>query len=180
MPSGHVRVSGTWKGLNKLYVKVGGTWKEARKGYIKVAGAWKLFHRFGEVVINGGVSSHDELGVECHSGITFGPNGQCYDLGPNLGDRTIITSGEWWSGEPDTGIGANYDVRYTSLSGTAWDFQEASINTWVNCSTEAKYRTVVTIMNPGTKSTTATFEISETTLASALDSASYTATCNNV
>jgi hypothetical protein len=39
--STHVKVSGTWRELDKNYVKVSGSWREVDKGYTKVSGSWR-------------------------------------------------------------------------------------------------------------------------------------------
>lgn len=49
MPS-HIRVSGTWKKIKKVYVRQSGVWKEVKKAYVRVGGVWKLVH-VGEIPI---------------------------------------------------------------------------------------------------------------------------------
>lgn len=134
----------------------------------------------GVVALTGGTISHVDSGVLVHSGITFHPNGYCYDLGIGIGDRTLFITGEWWSALPETNIGASYDVRCSSITSGTWSVQAATVGTWVQINSERIWRnTVASMASPSTKTTTAVFEIRLTGSGSALDSASYTVTAQN-
>lgn len=37
----HVRVGGTWREFDKVWVKIGGTWREVDKIFTKISGAWR-------------------------------------------------------------------------------------------------------------------------------------------
>ena len=135
----------------------------------------------GMVVINGGASSYYDPGNLVHSGVAFNVDGECYDVGPGVLIRTIFTSGEWWSDEPDTGIGSSYDVRCASIvGGTTWSFQAATVGTWIQMSSERVWRCTVTAMaSPSTRSCTGSFEIRNTGSGTALDTANYSGSASN-
>lgn len=183
MPQDHVRVSGTWKEVNNLHVKVAGTWKRVRKGWVKVSGTWKLF-RGGFVAMSGGTSLYIDPGVALFAGHEFTEDGIINGIGPGLGDRTQYVTGEWWDVEPDTGVGADYDVRCESIfAGSAWDTQPASVGTWIQMSSDRIWLNAVNLMMypPGEVSSNgAYFEISETGNATPLVTKQlYVATVDN-
>ena len=130
--------------------------------------------------MNGGSSSHFESGVLVHSGVAWGVDGDALDLGPGIGDTTIFTSGEWWSDEPDTGIGSSYDVRQASLTSGSWSFQAATVTTWIAMSSERVWRcTVAAMASPALNQAQGVFEVRLTGSGSALDSATYSGSASN-
>lgn len=44
-PKTHVKVSGTWKGVNKLHTRVSGVWKEITVAYRRVSSVYKEVHK---------------------------------------------------------------------------------------------------------------------------------------
>jgi hypothetical protein len=76
---------------------------------------------------------------------------------------TQIHSGEWWTGEPDAGIGASYDVRCLSLTSGSWDVQAAVVGTYVGIDTAPEWKEVRTGgkggEGPGTDVCIAQFQI---------------------
>lgn len=42
-PKAHIKVSGTYKQVQKMHVKVSGSWKRVNNAYVRVSGAWKKF-----------------------------------------------------------------------------------------------------------------------------------------
>jgi len=43
-PSTYVKVSGTYKKVNKMYTRVSGSWKEINSAYVRAGGVWKRIH----------------------------------------------------------------------------------------------------------------------------------------
>lgn len=88
-------------------------------------------------------------------------------------DGSITARGSWWTGEPETEIGDDFEVRALSAGkvGT-WTAAAAADDTWVDMSTARTWS--VTRAGVGLKTTTATFEIRRASAGSALDSRSFT------
>lgn len=42
-PAMHIKVSGTFKAVNKMHVRVSGAWKRVNNAYVNVSGTWKKF-----------------------------------------------------------------------------------------------------------------------------------------
>jgi len=130
--------------------------------------------------LSGGFSEHNNTGGVCFAGVTFNVDGECYDMGPALADRTIFVAGEWWPDEPDTGIGSSYDIRQASLFTGTWTQQAATVGTWVQISVERIWRCNVTAMSaPNVSSASGSFEVRDTGSGSAIDTATYTAEASN-
>ena len=143
-------------------------------------GFWTPAAAGGMVVMNGGASDHFDSGVLVHSGVSFAVDGEAFDLGPGIGTLNIFTSGEWWSDEPDTGIGSSYDVRQASLTSGSWSLQAATVTTWIAMSTNRVWRCTVTAMaSPALNQAQGVFEIRTTGSGSALDSATYSGSASN-
>jgi len=135
----------------------------------------------GIAALSNQTSSHVDIGVLVHAGITFHPDGQVYDLGTGIMERALFVGGEWYPLEPVTNIGAFYDVRWESLfSGVAFDFQAASVGTWIDISAERIWRnTRASMSSPGTTTTSGYFEVRTTGVGTYIDRAIYTATAQN-
>lgn len=105
-------------------------------------------------------ASHTVSGAITSAGIVFQTDGGLDEVGPGAADFTAHNSGEYWSAEPASGIGASYDVRCASISSGSWDFAAAATGTWVNMGTQRLWRIQVTAMeSPASQSITASFEI---------------------
>lgn len=135
----------------------------------------------GVAALSNQASSHFIDTQLVQAGITFHPDGQCYDLGDALGDRAIFVAGEWYPFEPVTNVGRFYEVRCESIfAGTAWDVQPASVGTWVDITSERIWRNTVIIMNaPDISTTTGSFEVGTLGESTAIDTALYTAEASN-
>lgn len=133
----------------------------------------------GSVVLTNGSSSHENIGNECYAGWQFQPDGTLDDVGPLVTNLTLKTSGEWWSDEPETGIGASYQVRTTSASG--WNSSAAANTVWTTdiSTNKSWYVLVLGKFSPDIASATGVFEIREKDVGSALDSATLSALAEN-
>lgn len=83
-------------------------------------------------------------------------------------------SGEWWSDEPETGIGSSHEVRALSAGkvGT-WSASAAADDVWITISLGRTWSVSQTVV--GIKTTSATFEAGLDGVETALDSAVLTA-----
>lgn len=75
---------------------------------------------------------------------------------------TQIHTGEWWSDEPDSGIGSDYDIRCQSIDANGpWDTQPASVGTYVGLNTNPIWRVQAAggKSGPNNKLITATMQI---------------------
>lgn len=94
-----------------------------------------------------------------------------------LRNTDVQINGEWWSEEPETGIGSSYDVRTNGITGT-YDIAAASNTVWVQMNLT---RTWGVDAGPGFDVSTAvgTFEIRNTGSGGALDTANITTTASS-
>lgn len=122
------------------------------------------------------ISAHSQEEVATNAGVTFHPNGQVYDLGPLVANRTLFVSGEWYPNEPVTNIGAFYDIREASLfSGTTWQVQPDTLGTYLKMDVERIWRNGQGGMVPGVVTSTSLFELYATgTTSPVIASAYYT------
>lgn len=137
----------------------------------------------GSVVITGEAIQFGApfAGGAIRAGIRWNNDGNIDEQGPGAVNFTQIDAGEWWSNEPDTGIGASYDVRFLSTGkvGT-WTISGAADDAWTIISGAPTWNVLVTAKaSPSTKTCSGTFEIRTTGSGSALDSASYSCTADN-
>lgn len=135
----------------------------------------------GSVVLSPTISVyHLNSGLLCAAGVAFQSDGSIDDVGPDGLDRTPINPGEWWSDEPDVGIGASYDIRCVSLSLGTWSIQAATVGTWIDISAERLWRnTVIGMASPTNKITTGLFAIRVTGGGPDLDTTTITAEAEN-
>lgn len=84
---------------------------------------------------------------------------------------------EWWSLEPDTGVGVDYETRHLSAGkiGT-FSSEAAAADAWITIGSTRNW--AVTRTSTGTKSCTATFEVGDDGAESADDSAVFIATAS--
>ncbi len=84
---------------------------------------------------------------------------------------------EWWSLEPETSVGNDYECRHISTGKTGtFSVQAAVANTWITITTGREWG--VTRSSTGSKSCTATFEVGDDGVESADDSAVFTTTAS--
>src|SRR5690554_1310640 len=81
--------------------------------------------------------------------VTFRSDGQATSSGNVASSHPI--SGEWWSQEPQTGIGAQYEIRCVSADGS-FTGQAAPIGTWVDMSSNRLWSVTRGQVGPGTNS----------------------------
>ena len=133
----------------------------------------------GSVVLTGETNiKFDGAGGTVNSGFVFNSDGSIDELGILISTLVQVDPGEWWSNEPDVGIGSSYDIRATASGG--WDVAAAANNTWIDLSADRTWRVIVLLKNsPDISSASDTFEISLTGNATAIDSAFYYAEASN-
>jgi len=69
-------------------------------------------------------------------------------------------SGKRWFSKTIAGIGSGYDVRCASISGGAWDSTPAGTGTWIDMSTDRRWRiTRTTMEGSGADSVACVFEL---------------------
>ena len=102
--------------------------------------------------------------------IEFQSDGELF--GVKLNGTNIDYTGEWWSAEPEIGIGSSYAARYISGGSGVWDTSAASVNAWVTISITRQWG--VTRTSNGSESANATFEVGPTPSGPADDSAPVT------
>ena len=94
--------------------------------------------------------------------------------GVRLNQTDINYTGEWWSAEPEIGIGSSYAARYISGGSGTWDTSAAAVNNWITISTTRQWG--VTRTATGSESANATFEVGPQPSGPADDSAAVTCT----
>lgn len=111
--------------------------------------------------------SDTNFGGISRCGVTFQTNGNV----TRIGDTGTIPDDEWWTTQPETDIGLDYDVRYTSITGS-WNLSAAALNVWIQISAARTWRiSVASKASPSLKSiSNVSFEIRLTGSGSALDS----------
>ncbi len=135
----------------------------------------------GSVILTGETGFQSDPGNICHNGFRFQDDGSIDEIGPSLATLVQIDPGEWWSSEPDIGIGANYEIRALSAGKTGtWDVSGAADDVWVLLSASPTWRVFVTgASSPNNKSASATFEIRVASSGSAIASATFLAEADN-
>lgn len=135
--------------------------------------ATAVFSAGGFITISGEVVSVTGPAGSIVAGIRFNTDGSIDKRENSV--YTQVDPGEYWSNEPETGIGSNYDVRALSAGKTGTWSQAAEIDdTWIQISANREW--VVLRFTAGTKQCIATFEMRNTGSGSALDDAVYDCT----
>jgi len=107
-----------------------------------------------------------------YCGIRWNSDGSCDRRGPGSTAYSQTHVGEWWSAEPDTGIGAGYQVRALSAGKTGtWSTAAASDNAWISITSDRLWGVQFSSKFGGSKTCSATFEIGVLAAGSADDSA---------
>lgn len=113
--------NGTWRTVQNVWTKVAGQWRSCTSVKTRVAGVW-------QTVFGGVVQVTDPVEINgpgtLFASVIFKSNGQLTDQA-----GTVVTSGEWFSGEPQTFVGANFYVRCTSVLVGAFSTQAAAVGT---------------------------------------------------
>lgn len=92
----------------------------------------------------------------------------------NVNGDTAVPE-EWWTAEPDPGIGSSYEVRALSAGKTgAWDASAAADDVWITISANRTWSNTATVTD--IRTTVATFEVGLDGVESALDSAQISVT----
>ena len=175
---GHVKVSGAWKALDGIHVKVSGTWKAVQVGYVKVSGAWKEFYAAIAVTVSGHTILSDQLDpADAYARLKIDNDGRTYeseDTGSPSWSQ-IDSATDWI--RPTSEAPADYEVRYTSLTGDALTSGTAAEDAWHALSGGDFILVQSTTIIPGDRSSTFAIEIRKGSGA-VLDSASYTLTAD--
>lgn len=152
MPGMHVKVSGAWKGVNKIYVKVSGSWKEVTNAYIRVSGVWKKFWDAASSVvvsIPGTFNASDsQTGTTATAEVAFNSDGTAYN-GPNQ-----LSPLGTWATPTGAGVGDDFWIRATVTSGA---LSSGTTGSWLQLSSNRSW--TVARSFPGISSATVTFEI---------------------
>lgn len=98
------------------------------------------------------------------NGIRFNDDGSFDEIEGTTTTPTFtqIHSGEWWTDEPASGIGSDYDIRCQSIDADGpWDTQAAVVGTYVGLDTSPIWRIEAAggKAGPNTKRITATMQI---------------------
>lgn len=158
-----VNVGGSWKTLVGIQVNVGGSWKTVDLIQSKVGSSWKTVFEVGGMVVQADITVSTSIsGAQSQSGVRFQSAG-CTDQIDNQDTIDLLPEGSWWSDEPETAIGADYEVREaTHISGTWWAAAGGE-GVWVNMSAGRNWFVLRTFGKgqdgPGTSTAIGDFEI---------------------
>lgn len=97
------------------------------------------------------------------SGVRFNTDGSLDERAQGVYVTTVHPR-EWWSTEPQSGIGSSYEIRCASLSSGTWTSEAASVGTWTALSSAREWRNT----SATTKQTVGTFEIGRVGTSTAL------------
>ena len=151
------------------------------KGPKRQRGTFHMFPAGSTALLNAGqvVMSGTKLIVDqrftagtADARISFENDGEL--KGVKLNGTDLDYTGEWWSAEPEIGIGSSYAARYLSGGSGVWDTSAAGANSWITISGTRQWG--VTRTNTGSESANATFEVGPTPSGPADDSAPVTCT----
>lgn len=151
------------------------------KGPKRQRGTFHMFPAGSTAVLNAGqvVMSGTKLIVDqrftagtADARISFENDGEL--KGVKLNGTDLDYTGEWWSLEPESGIGSSYAARYLSGGSGVWDTSAAGANSWITISGIRQWG--VTRTNTGSESANATFECGPQPSGPADDSAPVTCT----
>ena len=109
------------------------------------------------------------------SGVRWSSNGTTVEIDSETGN--VDQTAQWWSKEPETAIGALFEVRATGTSGT-WTVAAEVDNTWIQLNANRDWSVTETGAS-SQKQASATFEIGPNGASTAIDSASVTCTAAN-
>lgn len=146
--TGHVGVGGAWKDLAAVSVGVGGAWKTVSDGWVGVGGAWKKFYAALVIALPSTIGETKVVAdpADATAGITFSSNGTYA-----AADGT--PSGNWAT-PTTTGVGSDYEIRWTNVSGT---LTTGTAGSWLDMASGQYFDVQRTTV--GTKSCQGTVEI---------------------
>lgn len=117
----------------------------------------------------------DEVSGDSTAGIRFESDGQLWAIRSAGGD--LEYDGEWWTAEPETGIGSSYEVRALASGGSGtWGNAAAADDTWITISANRAWDHTRT--TTGSTTVSRTFEVGLDGVESALDSSSISCTAS--
>lgn len=174
-----INVGGTWKSIDNCEVNVGSAWKQVEAIEINVGGTWKTVWTNETVTVSGQTIVSEFSPSTCYARVKVDNDGNIYeskDTGTPSWTQ-IDTATDWL--RPTTNAPSDYEVRFTGLTGSALNSSTAVEDTWWPLSSGDFTLVQVRIAALGTGTTTSTFtiEIRKGSTGGALDSASYTLTC---
>jgi len=180
-----VNIATAWKVVSQPEVNVGGDWKDCISIQSNVGGSWEtVWEAVGGGFVDMGLGEnvdHTNPGTLIQAKFSFETDGTVHDYGPTiLVDNGKMSAGEWWSEEPEVGIGSSYDVREDLHYGDTWFYQGASLDDWVQMNLNRGWGLRRLGMNEGESYGWGTFEISLTGNETYIDRQNYSVTINNV
>lgn len=158
-----IRDASSWKLVLGLWVRDGGVWKPVQGGWVRDGGAWKLFFSAGTVQHSNvdirGSGSGPGPGTAIAS-VTFQSNGITNaQATPTEVVKTHPIPGQWWSSEPDAGVGNNFDVRCAAINSGSFSTAAAAVGTWITMNSDRGWFNSRSSASPGSSSVNADFEI---------------------
>lgn len=124
----HVRVSGSWRKINKTHVKVSGTWQEVKEIWVKVSGVWQKVFQYLNAAITDQAITAGASGVASTGAYRLNSNGQA-----QAGDNGSYTNLETWL---LAGTNADFECRATLNSGT---LSSGSTGVWESLSSSREW-----------------------------------------
>lgn len=111
-----VGVGGTHKAVNAISVGVGGAWKTVTDAWVGVGGAWKKVYEAISYPLPDPLNNTTaQVGGTVRAGFNFSTDGT-YGAYDTTG-QFIVAEGDWV--DPGAvGIGSDYEIRCTTISGT--------------------------------------------------------------
>ena len=125
-----VGVAGAYKTMAAAFVGVGGAYKTVAKGWVGVAGAWKVFYEALVIALPASITETKLV------------------ASPGTADATLIFSSDGtyaagdgspsgnWAAPGSVGIGAGYDIRWVTSTGT---LSTGTADTWQSLSSARTY-----------------------------------------
>lgn len=151
----HINDAGTWRKAKEIHVNDAGTWRKLKEVWINDAGTWRKVFSGGAVIasIANGDLYTEEFSSPATTSMSCVGDGSQTEIAADV----IANPGDWYS--PITaGIGNSFYVRFTRISGTAWNIGGLTSGTWYLLSST---RTIGHSRNsPGTANSYAQQEIS--------------------
>lgn len=128
-----VKSGGSWRTITEPKVKYSGSWRDVQQIQVKSGGSWRtVFEIGGEVVQTDIVVSQTLADATCQSGVFFQSFGDTDQIRYDGNPLALLPTGEWWSDEPETSIGDDYDVRCVSMVSGIWSVAAAGVGVWIN------------------------------------------------
>lgn len=156
------RISGAWQAIDTAYVKVAGVWKEAVV-WRRVAGVWEqITALLGATLNNASYLASGTTVTTCSFRVDSDGSVYTNETGSFAVDYTWLTGG---------GVAADYDVRWTSTSGSLSTGSEA---TWESLAADRTYSVVDSVADLNSVTCTGTVEIRDADTLAVLATATVT------